>query len=91
MARREPKYPKEEFERRGEELFEQSIRAQVAGEDPLDFVAIDIDTGKFEVDSSSMVATERLISRQPNAQIWMRRVASKVVLRIGGGMRNDAT
>lgn len=87
MPRRYPKYSKEEFECRGEELFEQSIRSQIGGEDPRHYVAIDIDTGDYEVDSDSMAATRRLVARRPNAQIWMRRVGSKTVLRVGAGTR----
>ena len=87
MTGRQPKYSKAEFERRGEELFEQSIRSQVVDANQRHYVAIDIDTGDFEVDADSMAATHRLIDRLPDAQIWMRRVGSKIVLRIGGGAR----
>jgi hypothetical protein len=91
MSRRTPKYPKEEFERRGEELFEQTIRAQVAGIAPEHYVAIDIDTGNFEVDADSIEASHRLIARNPDAQIWMRCVGSKVVFRVGSSIRHDAS
>jgi hypothetical protein len=84
MTGRKPIYPKVEFERRGEELFEHSIRDQVVDNDAGDHVAIDIDSGDFAVDADAMLACERLLERRPDAQIWMRRVSSKTVMRIGG-------
>lgn len=89
MASREPKYSKEEFERRGEQLFEQEIRSKLTGEDARKFVAIDIESGDFEVAEDSLAATERLLARRPDAQIWMRRVGAKVVHRLGTTRRDD--
>jgi hypothetical protein len=69
-----PKYGKEEFARRGDELYERNVRAAVESDHEGEFVAIDIDTGAFEVDADEMAASDRLIARLPNAQIWLRRV-----------------
>ena len=76
-----PRYNKEEFARRGEQLYEEKIREQVQSASPHAFVAIDLESGDFEVDEKSLAATKRLLIRHPDAQIWMRRVASKIVWR----------
>ena len=45
MAATKRRYSKEEFSRRGEEIFESTIKAAVLHRNPSDFVAIDIETG----------------------------------------------
>jgi hypothetical protein len=79
----QPRYSKEEFARRGEEIFERDIRPQLKKARKTDFVLIDIETGDFEVDESEMVAADRLRARRPNAQVWMRRVGSRFACRFG--------
>jgi hypothetical protein len=53
-------------------------------------VAIDIETGDFEVDQSEIVACDRLEARHPNAQIWIVRIGSRHVRRFGGRTRKTA-
>jgi len=84
MAANRPRYSKEEFTRRGEEIFERDIRPHVAHRDKNDFVAIDIETGVYEVDADELKASDRLLARVPAAQTWLRRVGSRHVRRFGG-------
>ena len=81
---RGPRYSKEEFARRGEAIFEQEIRPKLKGRNPRDFVLIDIETGCYEIDADEDAASDRLAARIPDAQIWMRRVGSRVSRRFGG-------
>jgi hypothetical protein len=81
---RGPRYSKEEFRKRGEAIFENDIHARVKGRNLRDFVAIDIETGDYEVDASEMAACNRLRDRLPDAQIWLRRVGSPYARRFGG-------
>jgi hypothetical protein len=83
-TKRIPRHSKEEFARRGEEIFEKEIRATLKGKNPMDFVLIDIETGAFEVDADEDAASDRLFARVPDAQIWMRRVGSRTARRFGG-------
>jgi hypothetical protein len=83
-TKRMPRYTKEEFARRGEAIFDKEIRAAVKGRDPQEFVLIDIETGAFEVDADEDAASDRLLARVPDAQIWMRRVGSRAARRFGG-------
>ena len=50
-------------------------------------VAIDIETGDFEVDQSEIAACDRLEARHPNAQIWIVRIGSRHVRRFGDRSR----
>ncbi len=83
MAVLEPRYSKEEFARRGEEIYERDIRPHLKAGDEGKFVAIDIETGAYEMDKDDYTATERLLARHPNAQIWLRRVGHRAAYRIG--------
>src|SRR4051812_26873782 len=71
-----PHYSKEEFARRGNEIFERDIKARLETEDEGKFIVIDIETGAYEVDVDEIAAFDRLHARNPEAQIWLRRVGS---------------
>ena len=83
MTVRQPRYSKEEFARRGNELYERQIRAQVEAGNHGKIVAIDIETGAYETDASELAASDRLLGRLPGAQIWLRRIGSPYAHRFG--------
>jgi hypothetical protein len=90
MTVRQPRYPKEEFARRGDEIYETQVRTQVEEGNYGKIVAIDIETGDFEVDKSEIVACDRLEARHPDAQIWIVRIGSRHVRRFGERSRRTA-
>lgn len=47
-------------------------------------VAIELETGDFEVDANEILACARLEMRHPNPQIWIVRIGSRYVRRFGG-------
>jgi hypothetical protein len=77
------RYSKEEFARRGNEIYESQVRFQVEESNHGKIVAIDIETGTFEVDDTPMVAVDRLYERQPDAQPWVIRIGHRAVFRFG--------
>src|ERR1700722_11122848 len=79
MTIRGPRYSKEEFARRGNAIYEQDIRPHLKQDDEHKYVAIDIENGMYEVDPDDYTATERLIARNPDSQIWVVRVGHKAV------------
>ena len=82
MTVRQPRYPKEEFARRGDEIYNRDIRPLVETEENKGkFVLIDIETGAWETDADEMTAAKRLEARVPDAQVWMRRVGSRYAYR----------
>ncbi|HEX9941583.1 MAG TPA: hypothetical protein VGG03_06190 [Thermoanaerobaculia bacterium] len=80
----QPRYSKEEFARRGDEIYDRDILPKLKPEDKGKLVAIDIETGDYEIDGNELVACDRLSDRRPDAQIWLRRVGSDYVYRFGG-------
>jgi hypothetical protein len=84
------RYSKEEFARRGDEIYESQVRQQVEEGNHGKLVAIDIETGDFEVDQSEIAACDRLEARRPDAQIWIIRIGSRHVRRFGGRTRRTA-
>jgi hypothetical protein len=90
MTVRHPRYSKEEFARRGDEIYESQVRSQVEAGNHGKIVAIDIETGDFEIDSSEIAACDRLEARHPDAQIWMVRIGSRHVRRFGGRTQKPA-
>ncbi len=79
-----PRYSKEEFARRGTTIYERDIRPRLAPEDDGKFVAIDIETGEFEIDPDDFEATERLVTRRPGSQMWLVRVGHRATYSLGG-------
>lgn len=84
MVVRQPLYSKEEFARLGDRIYQTQIRSQIEAGNQGKIVAIDLETGDFEVDASEIAACDRLESRHPNAQIWIVRVGYRHVRRFGG-------
>ncbi len=83
MAVRQPRYSKEEFAQRGDALYESEVRQQVEEGNHGKIVAIDIETGSFEVADDILPATDRLFDRVPDAQPWIVRIGHRVVHRFG--------
>jgi hypothetical protein len=84
MKVRTPRYGKEEFARLGDEIYESQVRQRVEEGNHGKIVAIDLETGAFEVDASEIAACDRLEANHPEAQIWMVRIGSRYVRRFGG-------
>jgi hypothetical protein len=83
MTVRQPRYSKEEFAQRGDALYESEVRAQVEAGNHGKIVAIDIETGSFELADDTIAATDRLYERVPDAQPWVIRIGHRTVYRFG--------
>ncbi len=83
MATLEPRYSKEEFARRGQKVYERDILPRIKADNDSKFVAIDIETGAYELDRDDYTATERLLAHHPQAQIWLVRVGHPTAYRVG--------
>jgi hypothetical protein len=83
MADRGPRYSKEEFARRGQELYDRVVRPKLRPEDDFKFVAIDIETGEYEIDADDHTAVMRLWDRLPDPQPWLMQVGQRGAHRLG--------
>jgi hypothetical protein len=87
MAVSQPRYSKEEFARRGDEIYERDLRPHVEAGNEGKFIVIDIETGAYEIDEDELVASDRLLARHSDAQVWLRQVGSRYARRFGAGSR----
>lgn len=84
-AVRQRRYPKDEFARRGNEIYETHVRPKVETDNRGKYVAIDIETGEWEMDASERAAGDRLRQRVPDAQTWIMRIGVPYIRRFGAG------
>ncbi len=84
MAATKRRYSKEEFARRGDALVESRVRPNLTAADEDKFVALDIETGEYELDKNELRAADRLRKRVPDAQIWLVHVTLGNLHRFGG-------
>jgi hypothetical protein len=82
---RQRRYESEEFARRGTEIYDRDIRPILKPEDDGKFVAIDIETGEYEMDEDERAALDRLWARFPDPQPWLVRVGYRAAHCIGCG------
>lgn len=78
-----PRYSKEEFARRGDDLYDREVAHRLGPDSVRKYVAIDIDSGDFEIDANEIVASDRLVARHPSAQIWVTRAGMRFVRQFG--------
>jgi len=80
---REPRFSQEEFARRGEEIYDHEILPRMTPEDQGRVVAIEIESGDYEIGRNEVAAGERLRERHPESLFWFRRVGSPSLHRFG--------
>ena len=68
--------------RRGQAAFEQHVRPRLRPEDEGKFVAIDVQTGDYEIDADDYAATGRLLARLPAARVWLMRAGQATAYRM---------
>lgn len=82
-----PRFSGDEVVARGEQLYEQSIRAKVeTAENIGKIISIDIETGDYEIDVDIMQAGLRLQARHPDAAIYGKRIGYNAVYALGGSL-----
>jgi hypothetical protein len=91
MSVKQPRYSAEETARRGDEIYERQVRAQVEADNLGRVVAIDVESGAYMVDDNALVASERLLAERPEAEIWCVRIGHRALHRIGRGLAGGPT
>jgi len=89
MPLNQPRYDFEEYARRGDAIYDRDLRPLIESEHRGKYVAIDIESGAYEVDADELEASDRLLARVPDAQTWLRRIGSRYARRIGGRPARD--
>ena len=83
MSRQKSRYADEEIARRGDEIYETQVKAEVQEGNYGRIVAIDIETGAYEIGDTARDASHRLFVQYPDAEIWFVRVGHRTLHRIG--------
>jgi hypothetical protein len=85
MPATEPHRSPEEIARLGAEVFDRHVRPALRPEDDGKFVAVDIETGDYELDGDDYAAVTWLRSRRPSAEVWLGRVGQPAAYRMRQG------
>lgn len=79
-----PGYTTDEVGRRGSEIYDQKLRAQVEPTHAGQFLVLDILTGDYEIAADDLTASDRLLARNPRAVLYGVRIGSPTAYRLGG-------
>ncbi len=85
MPATEPPHSPDEVARLGAEVFDHQVRPTLRPEDEGKFVALDIETGDYELDEDDYAAVTRLRTRRPSAEVWLGRVGQPAAYRMRQG------
>ena len=84
MAIPSAKFSREEFSRRGQEIYDRVVKSQLHAEDLDKFVAIDIESGDYEIDRDDFTAMERTFGTAgATRKIWLMHHGQPTAYRIG--------
>jgi hypothetical protein len=84
----QPSQSMSRFAARGDAIYEQEVEPQLTAEDMGKFVAIDVESGAYEIGPDELTASDRLLARHPDAQVWLRRAGSRYAHRFGPRARS---
>lgn len=73
----------EEVVRLGREIYEREIRPHVESSRDGELVVVDVTTGSWEIDPDDVAASERALSKNPEAVLYFARVGRRAAYRIG--------
>ena len=88
-----PPHDKAEIARRGKAHYERHVReeAEAEGANEGRFLAIDVDSGDYEVADDALRAGAGLRRRRPDAVVYLMRVGRPTAFRLGGRFRAKPT
>ena len=76
-------FSSEEIAERGQALFEREIRSQLDASARGKFLALDIETGLFEIDADERAALKRARAKHPDAALYLIRIGHPTAYRLG--------
>ena len=70
--------------RRGRALYERDVRSEVEPEHEGRFLALDVESGDYEVGDDALPTSARLRARKPDAVLYLIRIGRPAAFRLGG-------
>ena len=89
MSTATAQYTKEEVVRLGQELYEREVKPLIPEGNEERVVAVDINTGEFELADDALTSAERLHARVPGAVVYVVRVGYSWLHRVRSGRRGN--
>ncbi len=83
MPTTKPRRTLDELARLGGDIFDRQVQPTLRPEDDGKFVAIDVESGDFEIDEDDYAVIARLRARKPAADVWLMRAGFRAAYRIG--------
>ncbi len=81
----------EEIGRRGQEIYETTLRARLeTGDNIGKIVSIDIESSDYEIADDLLVAGHRLQARRPDAKMYGKRIGYNAAYAVGGSLVRKA-
>lgn len=77
-------YAADEVARRAKEIYEREIRVGVEPEHAGRYLAVDVESGDYEIADEALAATRALRGRKPAAVAYLMRVGRPTAYRLGG-------
>jgi hypothetical protein len=71
------RYSPEEFAEKGTQIYHQTVLPTLGIEADGKIVALDIETGEFELADTTLAAAAKMFDRLPAAQLWFERVGAQ--------------
>ena len=68
------RYTADELAQLGDALYEREVAPHASDEDAGRFVAIDVESGAYEIDRDELTAIDRVLARKLGAHLWLRRI-----------------
>ena len=82
-----PRYSSEEIVERGEQMYAHNIRDKVETKYKGKFLALDIETGEYEIDGDMLAALDRAKAKHAEAALYVVRIGFPSAVKLGGGQR----
>lgn len=79
-----PTLTDDEIIERGKAVYESRIKSLVEPEHIGKYIAINVETGDYEIDHDDLVVEDRLLKRYPNGNLFLTRVGAKIAYSMGG-------
>jgi hypothetical protein len=78
-----PRYSSDDIAERGQALYDREIRGKLDESVRGKFLALDIETGEYEIDTDARAALKRAQTKHPGAALYLLRIGYPTAFRLG--------
>ena len=77
------RYSSDEIAERGQALYDRAIRERLDASLRGKFLALNVETGEYEIDADERVALKRALAKHPDAALYLLRIGYPTAYRLG--------